>query len=205
MDEKIRNIIFDLGGVLIDLDIERGVKILAEAGMTDVRHLLTGTNESGVFRAYECGDITTAQFRDELRIALGKPLGDEEIDRIWNSMLLGVKPEKLDLLIELRKRYHVYLLSNNNELHWKYGLQFFHYRGLEMEDFFERIFLSCRMHMAKPDPDIFRQVLKEAQLLPEETLFIDDSAANCEVASSLGIHAVHYTPGEDLKKLLACD
>ena len=205
MNKQIRNIIFDLGGVLIDLDIERGVKVLAEAGMTDVRHLLTGTAESGIFRAYECGDITTAQFRDELRAALNRPLSDVEIDRIWNSMLLGVPTEKLDLLIELRKHYHLFLLSNNNELHWKHGLAFFHYRGMEMDDFFERIFLSCRMHVAKPDPDIFRRMMADAGIKPEETLFIDDSEANCQAASALGIHAIHYTPGEDLKKRLECN
>lgn len=202
MNKNIKNIIFDWGGVLIDLNLEGCISAFEQAGASNVREMLTGTNELGFFRDYESGKITTAQFRDIVREHIGKPLTDKEIDYIWNTELLTIPEEKLHLLQKLSKHYRLFLLSNTNELHWNYGSeQAFLYKGKDIKDCFEQIFLSYRMQLAKPNPDIFRAALKEANLSPEETLFVDDAEINCQAAASIGIQAVHYTPGTDLSKL----
>lgn len=202
MDTSIRNIIFDLGGVLYDLDTEGCLQAFEQAGLGNVRQLITGTNEAGIFQAYETGEISTPRFREEVRRLCGSSLTDEAIDRMWNRMLVTLPQEKLDLLGELSRKYPLYLLSNTNELHWTYAVaQAFTARGYQVSDFFRRVFLSYQMKLAKPDPAIFRTVLQTAGLKAEETLFIDDSPVNCQAAESIGIQTVRYTPGEDLRTL----
>lgn len=199
MNEQIKNIIFDWGGVLIDLNVEGCISAFEQAGAVNVRQLLTGTNELDFFRDYECGKISTSEFRDAIRKNIGKPLTDAEIDHMWNMELLTIPEEKLQLLVELSKHYRLFLLSNTNELHWEYGYKnAFCHNGKDYTTYFERIFLSYRMHLAKPDPAIFQQALQEASLQPAETLFIDDAAINCQTAASTGMQTVHYIPGTDL-------
>ncbi len=200
MNPQICNIIFDWGGVLIDLDTEDCIKSFERLG-ADVKKLLTGTNELGVFRAYESGMLDTACFRQEIRRLIGKYVPDEEIDKAWNTQLKSIPAEKLDLLLELNKRYNLYLLSNTNELHWRCGAKAFDYKGNKVQDYFKRIFLSFRMRLAKPDTRIFSTALLEAGLKAEETLFIDDSDANCRAAASTGMHVCHYIVGDDLNKV----
>lgn len=204
MKSTIQNLIFDLGGVLYDLDIEGCLQAFEQAGLAHVRQLITGTNEAGIFQAYETGEISTPRFREEVRKLIGNPqLTDEEIDGMWNRMLVHLPQEKLNLLSELSKQYDLYLLSNTNDLHWEYVVQqAFTARGYQVSDFFRQAFLSYRMKLAKPDPAIFLAVLETAGLKAEETLFIDDSPVNCQAAESVGIQAIHYTPGEDLRSLL---
>lgn len=202
MNKTIRNIIFDWGGVLLDLDTDGCIQAFEEAGATDLRCLLNGTNELGFFHDYECGTIDTPTFRREICQLIGKPLSDAEIDRLWNSELLSIPQEKLELLLRLQEKYNLYLLSNTNELHWEYGSsRAFLYQGKDIKNCFRKLFLSFRMKMAKPDPQIFHTALQDAGLRAEETMFIDDAEANCRAAASTGIQAVHYIPGTDLSKL----
>mgnify|MGYP003187238590 CR=1 FL=1 len=199
---QFKNIIFDLGGVLLDLDINRCMTEFEKVGLHDIRRWMTGTNELGFLKEYERGDLTTPQFREKIREEAGRALSDKETDRVWNSMLKEIPEYKLELLLTLRKKYRLYLLSNTNDLHWNVCIPKFEYRGLRVGDFFTHVFLSYQMHQAKPDIVIFQTVLKEAKLLPEETLFIDDSLENCRAAASLGINVFHYVPGDDLEMQL---
>ena len=169
---QFKNIIFDLGGVLLDLDINRCMTEFEKVGLHDIRRWMTGTNELGFLKEYECGGLTTLQFREKIREEAGRALS------------------------------RLYLLSNTNDLHWNVCIPKFEYRGLRVGDFFTHVFLSYQMHQAKPDIVIFQTVLKEAKLLPEETLFIDDSLENCRAAASLGINVFHYVPGDDLEMQL---
>lgn len=202
MDAQIRNIIFDLGGVLLDLDMERCLSAFEAAGAKDIRRFITGTNELDFFKEYECGTLSTPRFREAIRRHIGKPLADGEIDRMWNSMLCHIPQEKLQLLEELSRKYRLFLLSNTNELHWQHvSPHIFRHEGKDLKQCFGRIFLSYEMHLAKPDAEIFRTALREAGIRPEETLFIDDAPANCRAAEAAGIRAKHYTPGTDLRLL----
>ena len=202
MDKKIRNIVFDLGGVLVDLDFKAAINGLQEAGFANVKEQLLAFDRGGIFQKFEVGEITADEFRTAIRENSTVTLTDEEVDALWNLMLLEIPREKLELILELRGKYMVYLLSNTNSIHWDYVCKnAFNYRGFRVEDYFEETFLSYEMHLAKPDKAIFEKVLHDANLLPEETLFIDDSEANCKAAQEVGIHAHHYHVGDDLKEI----
>ena len=178
---------------MIDLDRQRCLDNFKKLGMPDTEVVLDIYHQQDFFQQYEKGLITTAEFRDVIREKIGKPVTDARIDEAWNSFLVNIPTYKLDLLLNLRKDYVVYLLSNTNELHWQWSCQHaFPYKTFRVEDYFEHIFLSYEMKMAKPDAEIFRRVLDETGIVPQETLFIDDSDANCRTAETLGIST--YTP-----------
>ena len=202
MDKKIKNIVFDLGGVLVDLDFKAAINGLQKAGFAKVKEQLQSFDREGIFQKFELGEMTAEEFRTAIRENSTVTLTDEEIDALWNAMLLEIPREKLELILDLRGKYMVYLLSNTNSIHWDYVCKnAFNYRGFRVNDYFEETFLSYEMHLAKPDKAIFEKVLQDANLLPEETLFIDDSEANCKAAEEVGIHAHHYHIGDDLSKV----
>lgn len=203
MDKNIKNIVFDLGGVLIDLDFKSAINGLQKAGFTNVKEQLQAFDREGIFQKFELGEISADEFRASIRENSNVSLTDEEVDSLWNLMLLEIPREKLELILDLRSKYMVYLLSNTNSIHWDYVCKnAFNYRGFRMDDYFEETFLSYEMHLAKPDKAIFETMLNDANLLPEETLFIDDLEANCKAAEEVGIHAHHYHIGDDLSKIL---
>ena len=202
MDKNIKNIVFNLGGVLVDLDFRSAINGLQEAGFANVKEQLQAFDRGGIFQKFELGEVNADEFRTAIRENSTVTLTDEEVDTLWNLMLLEIPREKLELILELRGKYMVYLLSNTNPIHWDYVCKnAFNYRGFRVNDYFEETFLSFEMHLAKPDKAIFEKVLEEANLLPEETLFIDDSEANCQAAEELGIHTHHYHIGDDLSKI----
>lgn len=189
----IKNLIIDFGGVLIDLDRQRCIQHFEQLGLRDVEAMLDIYHQQDFFQKYEKGLISNDEFRNIIREKAGHPLTDAEIDEAWNSFLVEIPTYKLELLLSLRKDYMVYLLSNTNDIHWQWSCEHaFRYKAFRVEDYFERIYLSYEMHVAKPDAAIFQQVLEETGIAPEETLFIDDSADNCRTAEALGIHT--YTP-----------
>ena len=202
MDKNIKNIVFDLGGVLIDLDFKSAINGLQKAGFTNVKEQLQAFDLEGIFQKFELGEISADEFRASIRENSNVSLTDEEVDSLWNLMLLEIPREKLELILDLRSKYMVYLLSNTNSIHWDYVCKnAFNYHGFRMDDYFEETFLSYEMHLAKPDKAIFEKMLNDANLLPEETLFIDDLEANCKAAEEVGIHAHHYHIGDDLSKI----
>ena len=193
MNTNIKNLLIDFGGVLIDLDRPRCLEAFRRLGMPNLEHFLDVCHQQDFFLLHEKGLIDDAEFRNRIREKIGKPLTDEQIDEAWNSFLLGIPSYKLELLLQLRRDYKVFLLSNTNDIHWQWSLQnAFTWQGHQAEDFFDRIFLSYQMKLAKPDVEIFRQVLAETDIRPEETFFIDDAPDNCRAAETLGIQT--YTP-----------
>lgn len=193
MEGNIKNVLIDFGGVLIDLDRRRCIEQFRQLGLHGVDGLLHDCQQQGFFQLHEKGLITDADFRDRIRSLAGTPLDDADIDKAWNSFLGTIPVYKLDFLLELRKRYRLCLLSNTNAIHWDYACATaFRAAGHQVEDYFDRIYLSYQMKMVKPDTEIFRAVLADADIRPEETLFLDDSETNCQSAQALGIHT--YTP-----------
>lgn len=198
----IKNLLIDFGGVLIDLDRHRCIENFKKLGFDNIEDLLNIYHQQGIFMQQEKGLITSAEFRSGVREMMGKEVTDRQIDAAWNSFLVGIPTYKLDLLLKLREKYVVYLLSNTNETHWEWSCEHvFPYKGFQVKDYFEKIYLSFEMKMVKPDAEIFNAVLDDASIDPKETFFIDDSGANCEIAQSLGIST--YTPkaGEDWSHL----
>ena len=203
MKEKgIKNLIIDFGGVLIDLDRQRCIENFAKLGMSNVEAMLDVCHQQGFFLQHEKGLITSAEFRNAIREQIGKVVTDARIDAAWNSFLGSIPTYKLDLLLKLREKYVVYLLSNTNEIHWKWSCKHaFHYKAFRVEDYFERIFLSYEMKMVKPDVAIFEKLLEETGIDPKETFFIDDSTENCRVAETLGISTYKPKACEDWSHL----
>lgn len=203
MKEKgIKNLLIDFGGVLINLDRQRCIENFKKLGFTGVENLLNEYHQQDFFLQHEKGLITSAEFRDQIRDKMGKIVTDRQIDTAWNSFLVDIPTYKLDLLLKLREKYVVYLLSNTNDIHWKWACEHaFPYRGFRVEDYFEKMYLSFEMKQIKPEPEMFRTVLADANIDPRETFFIDDSQANCQAARELGIST--YTPkaGEDWSHL----
>lgn len=198
----IKNLLIDLGGVLINLDRERCLDNFKHIGFKNIEEKFCTYQLNGIFLAQEKGLITPAEFRNGIREMMGKLVSDKQIDAAWNSFLVDIPTYKLDLLLKLREKYVVYLLSNTNEIHWKWTCKnAFPYRTFTVEDYFEKAYLSFEMQMAKPEPEIFKAVIEDAGIDPKETFFIDDSEINCKTAEELGIQT--YTPkaGEDWSHL----
>lgn len=202
MESKIKNLIIDLGVVLLDLDSERCYNKFREYGITNIDKLVGSSYKAGIFNELEKGLITAETFRAELRHLTGKALTDQQIDTAWNSFLMDIPAYKLDLLLQLREKYMVYLLSNTNAIHWEWIKKHsFEYKGFRVEDFFEKLYLSFEMKMVKPDKEIFLTLLEDANLNPSETFLIDDAKENCFMAKSLGIESYSPKPKEDWRHL----
>ena len=200
MKKEIKNIVFDLGGVLIDLDFPRALKAFEQAGLTDIAKDVQAFSREGIFMDIELGNISSEDFLEAICQRSEQPMSIKQAREYWNLILVDIPQEKLALVRELRKKYPVYLLSNTNQPHWEYVCQqSFCANNYRMEDYFVKSFLSFEMHLAKPDKTIFERMLQEAGLKAEETLFIDDSEINCRASEACGIQTIHYQLGEDLR------
>lgn len=200
----IRNIIFDLGGVLLNLDMEKTRRAFIELGMENFDEHFTQAKQTGAFDLFDCGKISPADFRDELKKHLPKEVGDEAIDRAWNAMLLDLPVERLELLKRLSKKYRLFLLSNTNEIHiTAFSAYLKNTFGFsDFSDYFEKHYYSCRIGLRKPNADIFEFVLRENGLNADETIFIDDSSQHVIGAKACGIQSFLLQPQEDVIQLL---
>jgi|SRR5690606_16217931 len=203
--QKIKNIIFDYGNVIFLLDFPGLRQAFIDLGMPDADAFFSHTKQSRVMDALDRGQLSAAEFRDAIRQAAANPgLTDAQIDRAWNSLLVGVPEGYHALLLHLKERYRTFLLSNNNEIHYRWILDYLKdtYGMPNNSVFFEKDYYSHLMGMRKPDPDIFEFVLDAHGLLPEETLFIDDSPQHVATARRLGIEAQLLSPGDMLPDVL---
>lgn len=201
--EGIRNLIIDLGGVLIGLQWARCVDAFSQLGVMDIRQNdVSDYLQKELFMQFELGTISSQAFRAGIRRKTSRTLTDEQIDHAWMQMLGDIPKEKLELLLELHCRYHTFLLSNTNSLHWQWiAKTYFNYNGFQADDFFDRIYLSYELHMQKPNADIFQYVLDDAHIRAHETLLLDDALVNCRAAEKLGIRAYNVQPREDWSHL----
>lgn len=200
----VRNIIFDLGGVLLNLDMERTAKSFRELGMLDFDAHYSQAKQSGLFNDFDCGRISSEAFREALKRHLPASTSDAQIDSALNAMLLDLPQERMDLLQLLSKKYRLFLLSNTNEIHVK-SFSAYLKKTIGREDFsdyFEKWYYSCRIGKRKPDAEIFEFVLKENHLVAAETIFIDDSIQHVEGAARCGLNALLLDKTGDVKSLI---
>ncbi len=203
MNENIKNIIFDLGGVLVGLDPARCISAFQKIGCDDIAAYVAQHRTEDLFLDIELGRATTQDFCREVRTMSHCVATDSEIVWAWNQLLTTVAAEKKARLKALGGRYRLFLLSNTNEMHWqKCRDELLASPDCCGEDYFERVFLSYVMHKKKPDADIFQQALHDAGITAAETLFIDDSADNCRTAESLGLTVLYEASGSDWLALL---
>lgn len=193
----IKNIIFDFGGVLVNLNPKKSLEAFTAIGMQGVTEYLTLYGHVGPFGKIENGDIGVEQFHDDIRALFGVSATDEQIDEAWQSFLGEIPVEKMRMVHELAKTHRVFLLSNTNPIHIS-RLQEFNDNGFPLHECFEKCYLSFELGLSKPGRAIFEHVLNDAGLLPEETLFVDDGPANCATAASLGIRTYCPKPEEDI-------
>jgi len=201
---RIKNIIFDLGGVIINLDPARTRSAFTQLGLTNFDALYSFAQQSGVFDLFDKGLLSNADFRNEMRKHIGNEVTDSQIDTAWNAMLLDVPSEKIELLRHMKSRYRTFLLSNTNRIHVEcFSAELERVHGsIDFSPWMECCYYSCEIGMRKPDEEIFRFVLNENNLLAEETLFIDDSPQHIKGAAKCNIETLHFTPGNSLPDAL---
>lgn len=198
MNEKAQNIdnlIFDLGGVILEIDLNLIKSGFINLGFEDLASNFELFKQNRIFEKLEKGEIKPQVFRNEIRKACPKPFSDKQFDEVWNSILLDYPKKNIKLLQELKTRYNTFLLSNTNAIHYKYytnklNKQF----GIESLDLlFNKTYFSHISGKRKPDTEFFKQLLKENELKPERTLFIDDLEENILAAKGLDIQTIHLT------------
>jgi len=186
---KYKNIIFDLGGVLLNIDYDATAKAFEKLGISQFHKLFSKAEQNKTFDLYEKGLISSDELRATLNKALKTPLSMDVIDAAWNAMLLDLPPARLELLQRYNNTHRTFLLSNTNEIHMQWfskSLQK-HFGIADLSGYFEKVYLSYEINLRKPDVEIFQYVLDQNELDPADTLFIDDSPQHIEAAKKLGI------------------
>lgn len=202
MDNKIKTIIFDLGGVLYDLDRQHCIDALIEIGIKDAAAYLSDYKQEGVFRQIEEGEIDNKTFYNEIRRIAGKEITDEAIQKAWNSFLVEIPTYKLQLLSQLKQRFKIFMLSNTNAIHFEEAIpNEFKQLGASINDYFDRLYLSYEMGTSKPHRKIFDLLLADSGIKASEALFIDDSLENIRTAKELGFSTYLAQPKEDFSHI----
>lgn len=199
MERVIKNIVFDLGGVIMTLDPAEALRRFKALGLSDAERYLDAYTQSGIFGNLEEGKITAEDFRSKLSSLTGHELTFDECKHAWLGYRKDVPQRNLDLLKELRaKGYRLILLSNTNPfmMDWALSIEF-DGKGSSLNDYFDALYLSYRLGIMKPAPDFFSQVLDNENILPEETLFVDDGPRNVEAAGKLGFITMCPDNGSD--------
>jgi putative hydrolase of the HAD superfamily len=201
----IKNIILDLGGVILNIDYHRPVAAFEKLGAPGMEKVFSQAFQIDILNQFEVGAIDAPTFRASLKKILNIPqVSDEAFDQAWNSVLLDFSKAALDFIATLKPKYKVFLLSNTNEINLKKIFEEM-ISQTYFEGLFDEAYYSCRLHDRKPNPSIFQKILKRHGLKPAETVFVDDSAQHIEGARSVGIHAIHLTPDKklvDLEKMM---
>ena len=196
---QYKNIIFDLGNVLVKLNPEGCIGAFKAIGMGELVDSNPQSEGMKLMSKLGVGMITTEAFCDAARELTGTDVTNEDIIDAANKMLVEIPDYKKERLLQLKKAgYRLFLLSNTIDVHWGYCVaHLFLYQNHGVEDYFEHCFLSQRMHLAKPDARIYEEVIRQANINPDETLFIDDLKENCEAAEKLGIHTFQNVKFDD--------
>ncbi len=203
MSAKIKNIIFDLGGVILDIDETIVYKELEKMGIS-TSELAHSKEFIDIMSKFDTGIYTAPTFRKKTKTLLGQEkMTDQRFDAIWNAMLLDIPRERIEAIEKVKKHYKIFLMSNSNVIHYDLYVRDLQLRfGYhEFDELFNKSYFSFAEHLEKPDPRFFELILDHEGLSPEETLFIDDTAANIEVAKSLGIKTYHIRRDELVRNL----
>ncbi len=212
MANSVKAIVFDMGGVLLDLDLEACFKACREdLGFERVAEFVGPCHQKGLFMRLEEGAITPDEFYAGVLEMSAPGKTREDVISAFRHFLIGLEPYKVQLIKELSTRYELYMLSNNNAMCMPFAREEFARKGLPLESVFKKMFLSYEMRLLKPGDGIFQETIREigrlsgtpeTPLPAEEMLFIDDSPANVEAALRNGMRAVHYNQGDDLRTVL---
>lgn len=197
----IRNLIFDFGNVLFDLDLPRIPQHLQQLWGPYYPAAMQRLRQHRILELYETGSLSTEEFVETLRHAAPAPLSTEQVLELWDSIFLEMPAHRFDLLLRLRQQYRVFLLSNINDLHARYITRYMlHRHGIRDFEatYFDGVYYSHLIRLRKPDREVYEYVLADAELQAPECLFFDDLEANVAAARQAGIQGIHHVPGTDI-------
>lgn len=192
--KDVTTLIFDLGGVIVDLDWNLCIRNFEKIGVEHMDKLVSTTLQKGFILDYELGFISDDEFRAEVRKYASREVTDDQIDSAWTSLLVKIPSEKLELLRNLKKKYRILMLSNTNNLSFAHSETMFNVDGHSVNDYFDKCYLSYKMHLAKPTPEIFQALLDDSGLKAEKCLFLDDGIHNVIAAEKLGFKTEFIKP-----------
>jgi len=199
----VKNIIFDFGGVFIDVDYKRTEKAFVDAGITNFHQLYSQQSASPLFEDLETGKLQSDQFYDELRNISGVQLTNDQITMCWNSILGNYWPHAIDKAKSLKNQYRLFLFSNTNAIHYECFTKIYRQQigPGDFNDLFEKAYYSHTSGIRKPYVEAYEWVLKDAGIEADETIFIDDTYANIEGAQQAGLQTIHLKPPMKLWEL----
>ncbi|GAL60716.1 HAD family hydrolase [Algibacter lectus] len=190
--KTIKNIIFDLGGVILNLDVPKTISELQTIGIDNIVNKTGHHYEYSFFYDFEIGKISKEEFLEALFKLSSKAPNHEAIKVAWNAMILDMPKARIAFIESLKGKYNLYLLSNTNAIHQKHFLDEFETaNGYKFNNLFTKAYYSHEVKIRKPDAGIFNFLLKDSNLKPEESIFIDDSIDNIKAAENLGIQTFH--------------
>ena len=192
----IKNIIFDLGGVVIDIDFNLTFSAFARLANQSIEETKKVMSDLNIWDRYERGSLTDQDFINIIRESLQLMQTDEEIITAWNALLLELPKKRIDLIKQINTKYNTYVLSNTSNIHIV-GVNKILEKSTgenDLKNIFGKIYYSYEINRRKPDLDIYEFVLKDAGLKPEETLFLDDNLDNIGAAKKVGIQTIHVHP-----------
>jgi len=199
---NIKNILFDLGGVILDIDVQATLKGFYELGFPADLMQFPYSMTTDLFFKYETGKLDTDAFRNAIRKKTGVEMSDQAFNEAWNAMLVRIPPERTDLLKRLSERYSLYMLSNTSSLHVEvFENMYLEAAGLSMHEVFTKIYYSHEIGWHKPDHEAWEHVIDDAGIRPEETLFLDDNIHNIKASQELGFQAIHIHERTNLMDL----
>lgn len=195
----ISMLVLDLGGVLIRLNYQKTIQAFIDLGIKDFEGMYTQAQQLDLFDRFETGQVSAQYFINQLKTFLPPSVSPNAIVHAWNEMILDFPPEHVALLQQLKKQYHLVLLSNTNELHVPVVRRAFkQVSNQPFEDFFHSTYYSHVLGMRKPHPDTFLKVCELQGHSPETSLFIDDTAQHITGAKQAGLHTIHLQDIDDL-------
>lgn len=206
---KIENLLFDLGGVIMDIKRENAVEALQALGLADANQLLGDYVQSGVFRLLEEGNISPQAFLHQVRNYFpdhGREVSDSDICRAFMRFLTGIPVHRLRALENLHRNYKIYMLSNTNIIMWEGEIKAdFEIDGHDIDYYFDGIVTSFEAHSVKPDAGIFEYTIKKLGIDPAVTLYLDDSELNLQAGARFGFQTLHVPTDTDFTQLLKCE
>jgi putative hydrolase of the HAD superfamily len=204
IQENIDTIIFDFGGVLINIDYHRTIDAFKELGIEDFEERYSQADQTSLFNDLEVGKISAQRFVNELLDFLPQGTSPNKVVHAWNTMLLDVPRSGIDLLQTLKGKYRLFLLSNTNEIHIPKALvEWQKTSNIDFYDCFDHVYLSHEMGMRKPNKEIFERVCQEQNIQPNNAVFIDDSSQHIKGASEVGLNTIHLTSDVSLVSLFS--
>lgn len=204
--ENIENIIFDLGGVILNIDYFKPVEKFKELGVSDFESLYSKANQSDLFCRFEKGLVSAAEFYTEINAITQLNIDDANLERAWNSIILDFPPTRISILRELSTKFNIYLLSNTNIVHFNYYDSLFKRdfpNSNSFSDLFTKAYYSFELGMRKPDSEIYDFALSDSKLEPSKTLFLDDSEQNLIEAEKLGIQTILINETNTLESIFS--